>query len=209
MKFHFRLWLLLSLLTLAAVPASTQTPQNGASDPLTNEVSALRKSVQTLSNRLQTISDELLGPEKKNEDKEADTLKRISTNLELLTHAEQRAEILRRQLIDLIEKETSYKSRLTQIDEDMRPENVDRSMAGIGGTRTSEMRDTRSRVLQNEKRGIESVLAVTVASRIRLEEDVRQADQLVTKLRLRLFPMIDKKSIRSIRLIDPQGSSDL
>jgi DNA repair exonuclease SbcCD ATPase subunit len=193
MKFHFRLWLFLSLLVLAAVPAFTQTPPNTVTDPLTNEVTALRKSVQTLSNRLQTISDELLGPEKKNQDKEADTLKRISMNLELLTHAEQRAEILRRQLIDLIEKETAYKSRLTQMDEDMRPENIERSMVGIGSTRAPEMRDTRSRVLQNEKRGIESVLAVTVQSRIRLEEDVRQADQLVTKLRLRLFPMIDKE----------------
>jgi len=193
MKIHFRLWLLLALFTLASATGFTQTPQNSVTDPLTNEVSALRKSVQTLSNRLQTISDELLGPAKKNEDKEADTLKRISTNLELLTHAEQRAEILRRQLIDLIEKETSYKSRLTQMDEDLRPENIERSMAGMGGTRTAEMRDTRGRVLQNEKRGVESVLAVTVQSRIRLEEDVRQADQLVTKLRLRLFPMIDKE----------------
>ena len=193
MKFHVRLWLFLSLLVVAAVPAFAQTPQNAVTDPLTNEVTALRKSVQTLSNRLQTISDELLGPEKKNQDKEADTLKRISMNLELLTHAEQRAEILRRQLIDLIEKETSYKSRLTQMDEDLRPENIERSMAGIGSTRAPEMRDTRGRVLQNEKRGIESVLAVTSQSRIRLEEDVRQADQLVTKLRLRLFPMIDKE----------------
>ena len=193
MKFHFRLWLFLSLLVVAAVPAFAQAPQNTVTDPLTNEVTALRKSVQTLSNRLQTISDELLGPEKKNQDKEADTLKRISMNLELLTHAEQRAEILRRQLIDLIEKETSYKSRLTQMDEDLRPENIERSMVGIGSTRAPEMRDTRARVLQNEKRGIESVLAVTVQSRIRLEEDVRQADQLVTKLRLRLFPMIDKE----------------
>ena len=193
MKFHFRLWLFPSLLVVAAVPAFAQTPQNAVTDPLTTEVTALRKSVQTLSNRLQTISDELLGPEKKNQDKEADTLKRISMNLELLTHAEQRAEILRRQLIDLIEKETSYKSRLTQMDEDMRPENIERSMVGIGSTRAPEMRDTRARVLQNEKRGIESVLAVTSQSRIRLEEDVRQADQLVTKLRLRLFPMIDKE----------------
>ena len=191
MKILFKLSLLASLLALVASSAFTQTPQN--SDALTTEVSALRQSVQTLSKRLQTLSDELFAPDKKTEDKEADTLKKISTNLELLTHAEQRAEILRKQLIDLIEKETSYKSRLAQLDEDMRPENVDRSMAGVGGTRTSEMRDTRSRVLQNEKRGIESVLAVTVQSRIRLEEDVRQADQLVTKLRLRLFPMIDKE----------------
>jgi hypothetical protein len=34
---------------------------------------------------------------------------------------------------------------------------------------------------------------VTVQSRIRLEEDVRQADLLVTKLRQRLFPLIDRE----------------
>ena len=115
------------------------------------------------------------------------------TNLDLLTHAEERAEVLRKQLIELIEKETGYRSRMTQFDEDLRPENIERSMVGIGGTRTAEMRDTRRRVLENDKRGIENLLNVTAQSRIRLEEDVRQADLLVTKLRQRLFPLIDKE----------------
>ena len=66
-------------------------------------------------------------------------------------------------------------------------------MAGIGGTRTAEMRDTRRRVLENDRRGIENLLSVTTQSRLRLEEDVRQADQLVTKLRLKLFPLIEKE----------------
>src|SRR5262249_18571860 len=132
-------------------------------------------------------------PKKEEDDNSNERLRRISTNFDLLTHAEERAEVLRKQLIDLIEKETSYKIRMSQIDEDMRPENIAQSMAGIGTTRTPEIRDTRRRSLENEKRGLDSLLAITTQSRMRLEEDVRQADQLVSKLRQRLFPLINRE----------------
>ena len=193
MKIRFNVPLLLSLIALAVAPALAQAPQNSAADPLTNEVAALRKSLQTLNNRLQVISDELFAPDKKNEDKTVDSIRKVTTNLDLLTHAEERAEVLRKQLIELIEKETAYRSRMTQFDEDLRPENIERAMAGVGGTRTAEMRDARRRVLENDKRGVENLLNVTVQSRIRLQEDVQQADLLVTKLRQRLFPLIDKE----------------
>lgn len=190
MTIAFRLSLLLSTLVLAVVPAFAQTQPAAADDSLTNEVAALRKSLQTLNNRLQVITDELFG--KKDEDKATDSIKKVVTNLDLLAHAEQRAEVLRKQLIELIEKETAYKIRMGQFDEDLRPENIERAMA-VGGTRVAEMRDTRRRGLENEKKGVESLLAVTVQSRLRLEEDVRQADLLVTRLRQRLFPLIDKE----------------
>ena len=193
MKIRLNLPLLLSCLAFLSSPSFSQTSAPPPGDQLTGEVAALRKSLQTLNNRLQAISDELLAPDKKNDDKSVDTVKRVTTNLDLLTHAEERAEVLRKQLIDLIEKETAYKSRMAQFDEDLRPENIDRSMAGVGGTRTAEMRDTRRRVLENDKKGIDNLLNVTVQSRIRLEEDVRQADLLVTKLRQRLFPLIDRE----------------
>ncbi|HYX28165.1 MAG TPA: hypothetical protein VE863_06335 [Pyrinomonadaceae bacterium] len=192
MKMRFYLSLLLFIFALAAAPAFAQASQNSF-DPLTTEVAGLRQSVQTLNNRLKAISDELVSPAKKTEDATAESLKKVTTNLDLLTHAEERAEVLRKQLIDLIEKETAYRSRMAQFDEDLRPENIERSMAGIGGTRTAEMRDTRRRVLENDKRGVENLLNITVQSRIRLDEDVRQADQMVTKLRLKLFPLIDKE----------------
>lgn len=200
MTIRSRLPLLISILIAAAASAFAQTPQNTfGSDQLTNEVAGLRQSVQTLNSRLKAISDELLAPSKKNDDASVETVKKVTTNLDLLTHAEERAEVLRKQLLDLIEKETGYRSRMAQLDEDMRPENIAQSMAGIGGTRTAEMRDTRRRVLENDKRGTENLLNVTVQSRIRLEEDVRQADLLVTKLRQRLFPLID----REIEKINP------
>lgn len=194
MKISSRLLLLLLCFALFTVPSFAQAPQNtNAADPLTNEVAALRKSLQTLNSRLQAISEELLAPDKKDDDNSVTKVRQVTTNLDLLTHAEERAEVLRKQLIDLIEKETAYRSRMTQFDEDLRPENIERSMAGIGGTRTAEMRDTRRRVLENDRKGVENLLSVTTQSRLRLEEDVRQADLLVTKLRQRLFPLIDKE----------------
>jgi hypothetical protein len=194
MKIHFSFSLLLSLVALACVSTAAQAPQNSTSEPaLTTEVAGLRQSVQTLNSRLKTISDELSAPDNKNEDKSLDMVKKVTTSLDLLTHAEERAEVLRRQLIDMIDKETTLRSRSTQTDEDLAPQNIDRSMAGIGGTRTAEMRDTRRRVLENDKRGTDTLLSITVQGRMKLEEDVRQADLLVNKLRQRLFPLIDKE----------------
>ncbi len=173
---------------LASLP-----PNSNSMEAVANEIDLLRKSVQTLSTRLREISDKLLAPEAKENDNSNDRVKRISANMELLARVEERAEILRKQLLELIEKETAYKSRMAQIDEDIRPENIERALSGIGTTRTVELRDTRRRVLENERKGLESLLNQTTSSRIRLEEDVRQADSLVTKLRQRLLPLIEKE----------------
>ena len=75
----------------------------------------------------------------------------------------------------------------------MRAENIERALSSVGTTRTVELRDVRRRVLENERRGVESLLNLTTQNRIRLEEDVRQADQLVSRLRQRLLPLIDKE----------------
>jgi hypothetical protein len=173
---------------LASLP-----PNSNSMEAVANEIDLLRKSVQTLSIRLREINDKLPAPDAKENDNANDKVKRISANMELLGRVEERAEILRKQLLELIEKETAYKSRMAQIDEDIRPENIERALSGIGTTRTVELRDTRRRVLENERRGLESLLNQTTSSRIRLEEDVRQADSLVTKLRQRLLPLIEKE----------------
>jgi len=113
--------------------------------------------------------------------------------MELLARAEERAGILRKQLVETIEKEMSYKSRLAQIEEDIRPENVERALSGIGTTRTAEMREVRRRSLDIEKRGLEGLLVLATQNRGRLDDDVRQADALVSRLRQRLLPLIDKE----------------
>jgi hypothetical protein len=169
-------------------------PQNASStDAVANEIALLRKSVQALNARLLEITNKALAPNSNQSGSANDNQNRISVNLALLTQAEQRAEILRKQLLDLIEKETSLRSRLVQIDEDMRPESIERALNPYGTTRTAELRDTRRRALENDRKGYESLLNLTTQSRIRLEDDVKQADLLVFKLRQRVLPLIDKE----------------
>ena len=173
---------------------SANLPQNANSiDAVANEISLLRKSLQTLNTRLSEISARLLAPDATQSDVSNDKQKSIALNMDLLARAEDRAGVLRKQLIELIEKETSYKSRLAQIDEDMRPENIERAMSGVGTTRTAELRDVRRRSLEIEKRGLENLLTLTTQNRVRLEEDVKQADSLVVRLRQRLLPLIDRE----------------
>jgi hypothetical protein len=157
------------------------------------EIELLRKSLQTANTRLREISDRLSAPDAKSASASPDKPNRLALSLELLARAEERAGILRKQLIETIEKDTSYRSRLAQIDEEMRPENVERVLSGVGTTRTSELREVRRRSLEIEKRGLESLLVLATQSRARLDDDVKQADALVSRLRQRLLPLIDRE----------------
>lgn len=169
-------------------------PPNATSlDIVANEIGLLRKSLQTLNTRLREISERVLTADATQRGSANDKQNGIAANLDLLTRAEQRAEIMRKQLIELIEKETSFKSRLVQIDEDMRPESIERFISLNGSTRTAELRDVRRRILENERRGVENLVNQTSQSRVRLEDDVKQADSMVFRLRQRLLPLIDKE----------------
>ena len=186
---------LISVVLLASTVATAQTtaPSDTSSEGVAKQIGMLRQSVQSLDATLSDIADKLIPVISKAKDAAAETQARISSSFTLLTQAEQRAEMLRRQLLELIEKETLYRTRIAQIEEDMRPENVERTLNPYGTTRTAELRDTRRRVLETDRRGYVSLLALTTESRTRLEEEVRQADALVQRLRLRLNPMIEKE----------------
>ena len=170
-------------------PAS---PRINTIEAVVNEIDLLRKSLQTLNLRLREISERLPALDSKpsiSNDKQ----NRIAPTLELLARAEERAGILRKQLIESIEKETTYKTRLAQMDEEVRPENIERSLSGVGTTRTAEIREVRRRSLEVEKRGLESLLTLNTQNRAHLEEDVRQADSQVSRIRQRLLPLIDRE----------------
>ena len=194
----------LCVLTLFGAGARAQTnttplPKETAAgpvsaDPVANEIALLRKSLQTLNARLREITEKVFSPEAvKAEAGPAGRQSPIAQNLDILSRAEQRAEGLRRQLIELIEKETAYRTRLMHLDEEQRPESIDRSLSGVGTTRTPELRDVRRRQLDNERRGVESILNQTTAGRVRLEDDLKQADALVARIRQRLLPLIEKE----------------
>jgi chromosome segregation ATPase len=201
--FSVVIWVLaLSMVALAQAPerrAANSNPQAQEQSlnttsiaTVANELGLLRKSLQTLNERLRVISDTLLAPDaKENDPKEQQA--RIANNIDLLSRAEQRAEALRKQLFELTERETTLRNRLVQIDDDLRPENIERAVSLVGTTRTVEMRDTRRRLLENDRKGYEALFNQTSQARQQLEDVVRQADAQVARLRSRLSPLIEKE----------------
>ncbi|HEX5704548.1 MAG TPA: hypothetical protein VFX97_15210 [Pyrinomonadaceae bacterium] len=189
--------MLVSLFVLSATVAAGQTTANpatgGSSDDVAKQIGMLRTSVQSLDATLNDIADKLIPVFNKAKDVAAEAQGRISSSFTLLVQAEQRAEMLRRHLLELIEKETLYRTRIAQLDEDARPENVERTLNPYGTTRTTELRDTRRRVLETDRRGYVALLALTTENRTRLDEEVRQADGLVQRLRQRLNPLIERE----------------
>jgi len=180
--------------TPQAQEQSLNLPPNANSiDIVANEIGLLRKSLQTLNIRLREISEKVLAPEANQSGSPNDKQNRIALSLDTLTRAEQRAEVLRKLFLELIEKETSLRNRQVQIEEDLRPESIERALNLVGTTRTVEVRDVRRRVLDNERKGLESLLNQIAQSRIRLEDDVKQADSLVFRLRQRILPLIEKE----------------
>src|SRR5689334_7745292 len=86
------------------------------------------------------------------------------------------AEKLRAQLFEVQTKEDALRARAQQLDEALKPENIERSLAGVGSTRPEELRETRRKQLQIERDGVESQLKVLETSRTRLEAAIRDAD---------------------------------
>jgi hypothetical protein len=176
-------------------PAPTEPAANAVSaDPVANEIALLRKSLQTLNARLREISEKAFSPEAvKMEATPSGKQNPLAQNLDILTRAEQRAETMRRQLLEMTEKETAYRTRLMQLDDDIRSDSIDRSLSGVGTTRTPELRELRRRQLDNERKGIEVLLGQATSSRVRLDDDVKQADLLVARIRQRLLPLIERE----------------
>ena len=83
---------------------------------------------------------------------------------------------LRLQLLDTQVKEAELQARLRQLDEDLKQENIERSLAGIGSTKPEELREARRRQLTIERDGVRTQLKLATTSRERLESVIRTAE---------------------------------
>src|ERR1043165_8223563 len=62
-------------------------------------------------------------------------------------------------LSDIQAQEDELRTRVQQLDEAMLPENIEKSLAGVGSTRPEELRENRRRALETEKNGLLAQIA--------------------------------------------------
>jgi chromosome segregation ATPase len=96
---------------------------------------------------------------------------------------EQRVEALRQQLNDVTDRQARLQAREAELDEALRPENVERSVAGIGTTDATALRDKRREQLEREKAAVGEQLQSLNASRSRLEAAISTAEAEAVRLR--------------------------
>src|SRR5262249_26488561 len=92
--------------------------------------------------------------------------------------AAENAEKLKAQLLDVQAHENDLRVRLAELDEAVKPENIERSLAGIGSTRPEELRESRRRQLTIQRDGVQAQLQTLEASRVRLEAAIANAEAL-------------------------------
>ncbi len=137
----------------------------------------MQQTITTLSNTVNRLNDRLTAMQEDD---------RYLLDMERLTRAEQRAESLRAQFIDVQSKMADLSAKLEQVEYYLKPENIDKATQGLGSTRPEDARDARRRQLENEKGRLQAQLAILETSRKRLELAISTADSEVDLLRDRL-----------------------
>ena len=154
-------------------PAASKKPATSTAP----EKEEMQQTITTLSNQVNRLNDKL------SQMQEDD---RYQLDMERLTRAEQRAEQLRSQLMDVQGKIADFESKLEQIDYALRPENIESAQAGYGSTRPEQAREARKKALESERSRVQAQWKLAESSRNRLETAVANADSEVDLLRAKL-----------------------
>lgn len=157
------------------IPQTTGAPKTRAQTAA--EAQSIRRTINALSNEVSKLNEKL--DQMQENDKS-------HLDMERLTRAEQRAESVRTQLLEVESKLADLQPKLDSIEYGLKPEVIERSAAGFGTVRPEEVRETRRRQLENEKLRVQAQIKILESSRTRLEAAIVTADAEVDRLRRRL-----------------------
>lgn len=115
--------------------------------------------------------------------------------------AAETAENLKAHLLDVQGQEEALRARLAELDEAIKPENIERSLAGIGSTRPEELREARRRQLSIQRDGVRAQLQTLETERQRLEAALANAEALAYHESARPPQMMSATSPRRSQLL--------
>src|SRR5215510_4816053 len=129
----------------------------------TEDPESMKKTIQTLSNQVDKLSDKLSQMEES---------QRSMVDLERLSRAEQRSAQMRSEQRDVQAKIGELEVRLEDVQFALKPENIERSTAVYGTTRPEEIRAQRKKQLETERDRVQKQLDQLRASADRLEQAI-------------------------------------
>jgi hypothetical protein len=155
----------------------------------------IQQTIEDLSHQVNRLNDRLSQMQEND---------RSLLDMERLTRAEQRAESVRAQMLDTESKLADLQARMDEVDYSLKPENIDRSIAGYGSVHPEEARDARRRQLEKEKARLQAQINLLENSRTRLQASLSTAETEVDLLRRR----IDEKQLNNASRAQPAPTPD-
>ena len=157
--------------------SNTNSDESAAPSASPEDPEAMKKTIRDLSGQVNQLTNKISSMEQS---------QRTLVDLERLSRAEQRSADLWKQLREVESQQADLQSRLEEIDYNLKPENIDRAVAGYGSTRPEEVRERRRRQLEGEKIRTQKQLDQLAANHARLETSIAAADAETERLRKRL-----------------------
>ena len=142
------------------------------------DVEPLRKQVAQLKGELTLVKRRLA-------DLEKDRL--VTTLQEQLEKEEQRGEALQQHLFEISEKEGPLATRMDQINQQLSPEVIDRTMAGVGSLHPEQAREEVKKRLTNEKNRVQSQLDLLKQDQRRTQASLATNDVAIQRLKQKLL----------------------
>jgi hypothetical protein len=115
--------------------------------------------------------------------------------------AAETVEKLKGQLLEVKFHEEDLRARAQDLNESLKPENIERSLAGIGSTRPEELREARRRQLTIERDGVLAQLRTVENNRQRLETALANAEIVAYQQSARPTQMLSASSPRRYQLL--------
>jgi hypothetical protein len=184
-------------LVLFSVVSFAQTTSPTAAyyspDPMvniSNEMTKILGSVLRLTDQMKTFVEkfEKVGGLTFNEKQQ-----KLVLGLEILLRAEARVAGFQKGQIDLTEKFNETRNKIAQIDQDLKPLSIDRSVAFAGTTQTEELRDSKRAKLMAEKTSLTELQRQIQNNLSDTNEALRDAQSLAARLRRLYLPQIERE----------------
>ncbi len=165
--------------------SESQTQQS--LETITTELEKISKSLLIFNQRLNEFLENL---NKYKGIQLSERQQKLLFGYEVLNQTEQLASTLRKSLIETGEREATIRRRIIQIEFDLRPENIDRSIQLQGTTKTEELRSVRRLALETERNVLKNTLVEVENSRAQITENLRQTEQFAQGFRRNLLNQV-------------------
>ncbi|MGI9054319.1 MAG: hypothetical protein ACR2F2_00820 [Pyrinomonadaceae bacterium] len=159
-----------------------------AVENISTEISKISKSLDDLNKKLGTFSETFNSNQGL---RLTEKQQRLLFAFEMLNRAETRLSTLQILKIQLADREATTKRKIAQIDDNMRSENIDRTLSGTLDAEA--VRAARRRTLQNERNDLSKLLNEIQSSIRDTDYEIVQTQLFLRRIRGQIFPGIEKE----------------